>query len=67
MGFDDHKQEVFNLLQALKMLFLYLQSNRETVEQYRRNSCALWDTVEVFEGSPRVYKGIIEALLKDPS
>jgi hypothetical protein len=23
VGFDDHKQEVFNLVQALKMLFLY--------------------------------------------
>jgi hypothetical protein len=34
VGFDDHKQEVFNLVQALKMLFLYSQSNKETVEQY---------------------------------
>jgi hypothetical protein len=28
VGFDDHKQEVFNLVQALKTLFLYLQSNK---------------------------------------
>ena len=25
MGFDDHKQEVFNLVQVLKTLFLYMQ------------------------------------------
>jgi hypothetical protein len=34
VGFDDHKQEVFNLVQALKTLFLYTQSNKETMEQY---------------------------------
>ncbi len=34
MGFNDHKQEVFNLVQALKTLFLYMQSIKETVEQY---------------------------------
>ncbi len=26
VGFDDHKQEVLNLVQALKMLFLYTQN-----------------------------------------
>jgi hypothetical protein len=67
VGFNDHKQEVFNLVQALKMLFLYSQSDRETVELYGRNSCTLWDTVEAFRGSPRVHKGMIEALRKDPS
>jgi hypothetical protein len=66
VGFEDHKQEVFNLIQALKMLFLYSQSNRKTVEQYGWNSCTLWDTVEAFGGSPEVHKGMIEALLKNP-
>ena len=46
--FDDHKQEVFNLMQVLKMLFLYSQSNKETVKQYRQNFRALWEMVEVF-------------------
>ena len=26
VGFDDHKQEVYNLLQAMKTLFLYKQT-----------------------------------------
>ena len=33
MGFNDHKQEVFNLVQALKIIFLYSQNDKETVEQ----------------------------------
>ena len=52
VGFNDHKQEVFNLVQALNTLFLYTQTNKETVEQYGRNFCALWETVEAFGGSP---------------
>jgi hypothetical protein len=37
VGFDDHKQEVFNLIQSLKILFLYTQSEREMVEEYSRS------------------------------
>ncbi len=31
MGFDDHKQEVFDLVQVLKTLFLYMQGEKDTV------------------------------------
>ncbi len=31
VGFDNHKQEVFNLVQALKMLFLYTQGEKNGV------------------------------------
>ena len=65
VGFDDHKQEVFNLGQALKILFLYSQSDKETVERYGRN--LLWETVEAFGGSPRIHQGMIDAMLKDPT
>ncbi len=37
VGFDAHKQEVFKLVQTLKTLFLYTQSNKEIVEQYSQN------------------------------
>ena len=33
IGFDDHKQEVFNLVQALKMLFLFTQGEKDTVDE----------------------------------
>ena len=46
--FNDHKQSVFNLVQSLKMLFLYSQSENETVEEYMRNFRSLWDTVKAF-------------------
>ena len=66
IGFDDHKQEVFNLVQALKTLYLYTQGEKESVEEYGRNFKSLWDTVEAFGGSPGVHKGLVEGILKDP-
>jgi len=66
VGFNDHKQEVFNLVQALKTLFLYSQTDKETVEQYGRNFRALWETVEAFGGSPGIHQGMIDGMLKDP-
>ena len=66
VGFNDHKQEVFNLVQELKTLFLYSQTDKETVEQYDRNFCALWETVEAFRGSPGIHLGMINGMLKDP-
>ena len=60
MGFDNHKQKVFNLVQALKMLFLHTQSKKEMVKDYGRNFRSLWDTVEAFGGSPRIHKGIVD-------
>jgi hypothetical protein len=57
MGFDDHKQEVFNLVQALKTLFLYTQGEKDIMEEFGCNFQSLWETVEAFGGSPRVHKG----------
>ncbi len=65
VGFDDHKQDVFNLVQALKALFLYMQSEEDLVEEYGRNLKSLWDMVEVFGGFPGLHKGMMEALAKD--
>ncbi len=64
--FDDHKQEVFNLVQAVKTLYLYTQGEKESVEEYRRNFKSLWDTVEAFGGSPGMHKGLVEGIPKDP-
>ena len=64
MGFDDHKQSVFNLVQSLKMLFLYSQSENEMVEEYTRNFRSLWDTVEAFGGSLGIQDGPVEAELR---
>ncbi len=63
VGFDDHKQEVFNLVQALKTLFLYTQGEKEPVEEYGRNFKSLWDTVEAFRGSPGTHKGLTDSFL----
>jgi hypothetical protein len=45
VGFDNHKQEAFNLVQSLRTLFFYTQGKKETVEEYARNFRSLWDTV----------------------
>jgi hypothetical protein len=37
VGFYDHKQEIFNLVQALKTLFLYTQGEKESVDKYARS------------------------------
>jgi hypothetical protein len=65
VGFGDHKQEVFHMVQSLKTLFLYTQSNKETVEEYRRNFRSLWDTVEAFGGSPGVHEGLVRGILSN--
>jgi hypothetical protein len=64
VGFDDHKQLVFNLVQSLKTLFLYTQTKKDTVEEYARNFWSLWDTVEAFGGSPGIHQGLVDAELK---
>jgi hypothetical protein len=64
VGFNNHKQEVFNLVQALKTLFLYTQLEKESIKEYRCNFKSLWETVEAFVGgSPGVHKGLVDGLL----
>jgi hypothetical protein len=43
VGFDNHKQEIFNLVSALKTLFLYSQNKIESVEEYFQDFRSLWD------------------------
>ncbi len=66
VGFNNHKQEVFNLVQVLKMLFLFTQGEKDTMDEYGRNFRSLWDTVEAFGGSPGIHKGLVDGLLKEP-
>jgi hypothetical protein len=49
------------------MLFVYSQNKKGTVEEYARNFRSQWDTVEAFSGSPGVHKGMIDAMLCDPT
>ena len=67
VGFDDHKQEVFNLVQALKALFLYTRAEKESMDEYTCNFKSLWDTVEAFSGSLGLHKGLMKGLLATPS
>ena len=64
MGFNNHKQEVFNFVQALKMLFLHRQSKKDTVEEYTQNFRSLWDMVEAFGGLQGNHKELTDMILK---
>jgi hypothetical protein len=64
VGFDNHKQEVFNLVQSLKTLFLYTQSKSETIEEYGRNFRSLWETAKAFGGLPGIHQGMMDSLMK---
>ena len=67
VGFDDHKQEVYILVQAMKTLFLYTQPDKDSVEYYSRNLTSLWDTDEAFGVSPGIHRGLVEGwLLAEP-
>ena len=53
LGFDNYKQEVFNLMQALKTLFLYLQSDKKTLSNMDKTSARSgkrWRHLEVPQG-----------------
>ena len=63
VGFDDHKQEVYNLVQAMKTLFLYTQTDKDSVEDYSRNQTSLWDTAEAFGASPGIHRGLVKGWL----
>ena len=59
VGFDDHKQEVYNLVQAMKTLFLYTQTEKESVEYYSWNLTSIWDTEEDFGASPGIHRWLV--------
>ena len=51
-------------MQALRTLFLYTQTDKETVEEYTQNFKSLWDTVEAFGGLPGLQKALVKGLLR---
>ena len=59
VSFDNHKQEVYNLVQAMETLFLYTQTEKESVKDYSCNLTSLWDTSEAFGESPGIHRGLV--------
>ena len=67
VGIDDHKQNAHNLVQAMKTLFIYTQTDKESVEYYSRNLTSLWYTDEDFGASPGIHRGLVGGwLLAEP-
>ncbi len=66
MEFDDHKQEIFNLLQALKMLSLLTWTGKESIDKNTWNIKNLWKTVKAFGVLLGIHKGLVKAVLTMP-
>ena len=47
----------------MKTLFLYTQTDTESVEDYSRNLTSLWDTAEAFGASPGMHRGLVDRWL----
>jgi hypothetical protein len=45
------------------MLFLYTQTEKESVDKFTRIFKSLWDTVEALKGSSGVHTGLVNAML----
>ena len=63
VGFDDHKQEVYNLVQSLKSLMLYSQGEKDTVDSYIQSFKSHWDTCSAFGASPGMHEGLVNNML----
>ena len=51
----------------MKTLLLYIQTYKESVEDYSRNLTSLWDTAKAFGASPGIHRGLLEGwLLSEP-
>ena len=51
----------------MKTLFLYTQTDKESVEDYSCNLTILWDTAKAFGASPEIHRGLVEGwLLAEP-
>ena len=67
VGFDDHKQTMYNIVQSTKKLYLHMQDEKTTVPDYSRDFKSLWETCESFGGTPGYHQGPVNQLLKDTS
>ena len=63
VGFDNHKQDVYNLVQSLKSLMLTSQGKKETVDGYVQSFKSHWDTCTAFGASPGEHAGLVDRVL----
>ena len=43
----------------MKTIFLYTQTDKDSVEDYSCNLTSLWDTAEAFGASPWIHRGLV--------
>ena len=63
-GFEEHKQETYNLVQSMRRLYLHMQGENESVADYVRHHKALWRTAEAFGATPGLHTGLVNSWLQ---
>ena len=63
-GFEEHKQETYNLVQSMRRLYLHMQGENESVADYVCHHKALWRTAEAFGASPGLHTGLVNSWLQ---
>ena len=65
MGHDDTNQDIYNMVQACKNMFLFRQDNGTSTENYVRNFKSYWDTCETYKAEPAYHPKLVKARLDE--
>ena len=62
---NDTNQDMYNVVQACKHMFLFQQDNDTPTEDYIRDFKSYWDTCEAYQAEPANHPKLIKARLED--
>ena len=65
MGHDDTNQDMYNVVQACKNMFLFQQNDETSTEDYVRDFKSYWDTCEAYQTEPSNHPKLIEVSVED--
>ena len=61
VGHDDTNQDMYNVVQACKNMFLFRQDDTTSTEDYVRDFKSYWDTCEAYKAEPAYHPKLIKA------
>jgi len=65
VGHDDTNQDMYNVVQACKNMFLFRQSDEALTKDYLRDFKSYWDTCEMYKAEPVSYPKLVQARLDE--
>ena len=63
VGHDDTNQDMYNVVQACKNIFLFWKEDRTSTEDYLQDFKSYWDTCEAYKAEPAHHPQIVKARL----